>query len=262
VLNKVFRKLQTEGFRRTSAYAYKRVARPACRSFKSTKHLLTDRQGIEIGGPSRIFSPGGAFPVYRMVAGLDNCNFHNETIWEGDISEGNTFHFSPSHPPGRQFIGEAWNLAQLADSSVDFVLSSHMIEHTANPIRTIKEWIRVVKSGGVLVVVFPLKTGAFDHRRPTTHLEHLIEDFRAQTDEGDLSHLPEILKLHDLQRDPEAGTIQQFVARSRDNARNRCLHHHVFDDRSVGDLFTYLNLEQLAIEVVEPVDIVAVVRKP
>src|SRR5450755_403731 len=43
----------------------------------------------------------------------------------------------------------------LGDSTVDFVISSHVIEHFPDPIKTLKEWHRVVKAGGSLYVIAP-----------------------------------------------------------------------------------------------------------
>jgi SAM-dependent methyltransferase len=63
----------------------------------------------------------------------------------------------------------------LDDNSVDFVLSSHVIEHFADPIKALKEWYRVVKPGGHLYIVAPHKERTFDIDRPRTTLAELIE---------------------------------------------------------------------------------------
>jgi SAM-dependent methyltransferase len=41
------------------------------------------------------------------------------------------------------------------DSTVDFVISSHVIEHFYDPVKTIKEWLRVVKHGGYVFIIAP-----------------------------------------------------------------------------------------------------------
>ena len=38
-------------------------------------------KGIEIGGPSNIFSIRGAMPVYLFAEKVDGVNFSNKTIW-------------------------------------------------------------------------------------------------------------------------------------------------------------------------------------
>ena len=226
------------------------------------KTLLQDGKGLEIGGPSQIFSRRGCMPVYTHARHIDNCNFDHQTLWEGRIQTGDTFRFSRSQPPGRQFVAEASDLAQIADASYDFVLSSHCIEHLANPLLGLQAWLRVLKAGGTLLLVVPHKEGTFDHRRPVTSLQHLLDDLQAGTGEDDLTHLDEILALHDLQRDPEAGDIQQFRARSQQNLQNRGLHHHVFDTRLAVQMLDHMGLQLQAVEAVQPYHIVLLARKP
>jgi hypothetical protein len=123
------------------------------------------------------------------------------------------------------------------------------------------EWLRVLKEHGLLGLVLPHKDGTFDHRRPVTPLEHLVEDFERGTTEEDLTHLPEILALHDLSRDPEAGDFEVFKTRSERNVENRCLHHHVFDSAAVVRLIDHLGLALHAVEPVRPYHIFAVAEK-
>ena len=53
----------------------------------------------------------------------------------------------------------------------------------------------------------------FDHKRGIVPMEHLIKDYYRQTSEADLSHLSDILRLHDLSKDPPAGDIKSFQLR-------------------------------------------------
>jgi SAM-dependent methyltransferase len=195
------------------------------------------------------------------VSRLDNCNFSDKTIWEGQIEAGQTFLFDPLRPTGRWLIAEATDLSQLADESYDLVLSSHTLEHSANPLRALSEWRRILAKEGVLVIVLPHKEGTFDHRRPTTTLDHLDEDHRLGTDETDLTHLDEILHLHDLSRDPGAGERRAFEARSRLNIENRALHHHVFDTTLALETVDRARFQILAVEPTKPFDIFVIARK-
>src|SRR5580658_3196247 len=63
----------------------------------------------------------------------------------------------------------------LEDSSVDFVISSHVIEHFPDLIKALKEWHRVVRPGGYLYVIAPHKERTFDKDRNRTTLAELIE---------------------------------------------------------------------------------------
>lgn len=234
---------------------------PKAHSFNSCEALLKDAAGIEIGGPSSIFSRKGLLPVYPIVDRLDNCNYSCTTVWGDITSEGVTYQYDDKHAPGYQYIAEQTDLSMISSGTYDFVLSSHTIEHTANPLRALHEWIRVLKETGVLVIIVPHKDGTFDHRRPVTLLEHLIDDFRNETAEDDLTHLPEILEFHDLARDPAAGDYVAFEERSKRNIENRCLHQHAFNTTLVVELLDHLGLQIHAIEPLRPSHIIAVAQK-
>ncbi len=57
------------------------------------------------------------------------------------------------------------------DNAVDFVLASHVIEHFPDPIRALREWLRVARR--YVVVVVPHRDRTFDHHRELTSLEEL-----------------------------------------------------------------------------------------
>ncbi len=190
---------------------------------------LKDTIGLELGGPSEIFSGGNLFPIYPLAQRIDSCNFASKTEWAENHIPGRTFVFDVDKQPGYQYIREASDLSDFVAASYDFVCSSHTLEHCANPIKVLRECSRLLKPDGFLFIVLPHKDATFDHKRPVTKLDHLIADFENNVDETDLTHLPEILALHDLSMDPAAESQEQFRARSMRNFENRCLHHHVFD---------------------------------
>jgi len=77
----------------------------------------------------------------------------------------------------------------IEENSVDFVISSHVIEHFPDPIKALKEWHRVVRPGGYIYVIAPHKERTFDKDRPRTTLAELIQ--RHQTGIGpdpDVAH--------------------------------------------------------------------------
>ena len=161
-----------------------------------------------------------------------------------------------------QYILEATDLSAIAAERYDFVLSSHMLEHCANPLRALREWMRIITVGGAVVLVVPHKEGTFDHRRPVTTLAHLIEDERNNTTERDMTHLPEILALHDPTHDPFSGDFETFKARCERGFETRALHHHVFDTGLVVAMVDWVGLQIVAVEPVTPCHIFLVARKP
>ncbi len=223
---------------------------------------VENKVGLEIGGPSAIFRNGGELPIYCYMAGLDNCVFSVETIWEGKRQKGRSFSYQPGKQKGFNFIREATDLPDVADHAYDFVLSSHSLEHIANPMRALLEWKRVVKPRGALIVILPDYRLTFDHRRRPTPVAHMMEDYERGTDENDLTHLREVLEFHDLALDPGGGTKDNFHRRSLRNFENRCLHHHVFDERNSRELLETAGLTVEIQELVKPYHIVSLARCP
>jgi SAM-dependent methyltransferase len=210
---------------------------------------------------SGVFKDNGILPVYSVVNQLDNCNFSGTTTWEGQIDEGLTFQFAKNKSLGRQYVAEATDLSKIDGDKYDFILSSHMLEHTANPFKALSEWTRVLKDNGILIILLPHKEGTFDHKRPVTKLEHMIEDFTSGMKEDDLTHLPEILELHDLSKDSAGETFTSFKTRSANNHENRCLHQHVFDTKLAVETIHHHHLQIHAVEVLLPCHILMVCQK-
>lgn len=207
---------------------------------KVYEDLLKNKRGIEIGGPSIFFRY--FISIYPLVKDLDGVNFSNQTMWEGSIEAGNNYNYYKNRA-GFQFISEATDLGMISASSYEFVLSSNCLEHVANPLQAIEEWVRVIAPNGYLLLVLPNKASNFDHRRPTTSFEHIVEDYKTNITEHDLTHLDEILELHDLSMDPPAGDYESFRKRSLDNFSNRGLHHHVFDIAVIKEMFGYFRID-------------------
>jgi SAM-dependent methyltransferase len=223
---------------------------------------ISSGTGLEIGGPSRVFLPRKILPIYPVAARIDNVNFASQTAWEAGLRDGGEFHFHTSRPPGRQFLREATDLQGIPDNTYDFVLSSHCLEHVANPLAALREWLRVVRHGGHLVLLLPDRAHTFDQRRPVTTLAHLREDFTRRTADDDLTHLEEILALHDLRRDAWAGGHKAFRARSLLNANNRCLHHHVFDLALMQAALLEAGWLVEGAEYVRPLHLLALAQRP
>ncbi|TAH06043.1 MAG: SAM-dependent methyltransferase [Sphingobacteriia bacterium] len=211
------------------------------KNFSYIKSLFVGKKGIEIGGPSRLFTRN--IPIYDIVEGLDGTNFSNKTVWEGEIELGQSFQFG--NRSGQQFILDATNLKDIKDDEYEFVISSHCLEHIANPLKALQEWLRVIKPGGIILIVVPNKAYCFDHRRSYTSFQHILSDYESHTSEKDLTHLDEILKLHDLSMDLGSANLDFFKDRSINNFENRCLHHHVYNLETLKKMLHFFGVETL-----------------
>jgi SAM-dependent methyltransferase len=251
--------LMKRGPRYVMGRVHAKVFAPKVRCWPLVEEAVRGKVGIEVGGPSSMFSPRKPLPIYPIVASLDGCNFGADTVWEGRISEGTTFQYGSRR--GRQYIAEAWQIP-VADGSYDFVASCHMLEHSANPIRCLNDWRRILKPGGSLVLVLPDGACTFDHLRAVTTIDHVTEDFRRGMGEDDLTHLDESVRLHDLAMSPEYRSREDLAAHFKDNLRSRRIHHHVFDEALAVALVGHSGFRVLAHERLAPNSIVVIAQRP
>ena len=198
--------------------------------------LFKNMCGVEIGGPSKIFRN-----IYKVCKSCDDVNFSTNTVW-WEKKEDNLYSYSEK-VLGKIFIADATDLHCFEDDKYDFVISSNNLEHIANPIKALKESYRILKDKGYLFIIVPNKNKMFDHRRNYTTFKHMLKDYEDDIKEDDLSHLPEIIELHDYDMDKGSKGKENFIKRAEANYENRCLHHHVFSESSLKSLFEYLNLE-------------------
>jgi SAM-dependent methyltransferase len=225
------------------------------------RSYLAGKIGLEIGGASEIFGYGGPLASYDILDRLDNCLFSARTIWTGAAPAGQAFEYHRRKQAGTQFICDATDLKPIQDASYECILSSHCLEHVANPLRALAEWRRVLRADGLLLLVLPHKDLTFDWRRSVTLLAHMIEDHAKNVGEDDLTHLPEILSLHDLEKDKGAGSPEQFRLRCMENFRNRAMHHHVFDTPAAISLVDYASFQVIRVENLEPYHIIILARR-
>jgi SAM-dependent methyltransferase len=214
---------------------------------------LRGARALEIGGPSALFGADGLLPVYPVLAGVDGVQWTAKTMWHELDPEGG---YCPDGTRrGELHVVEDVELTELSDGAYDVTMSSHVLEHLANPLLALAAWRRVTRPGGHLLIVAPHMSGTFDHRRPITPLGHMVEDFERGVGEDDLTHLDETLRLHDRTRDSEAADRETWAERRRSNATTRLLHHHTFTTPTLLALLDRVGLELIATETRFPHDI-------
>ncbi|MCX5751955.1 MAG: methyltransferase domain-containing protein [Candidatus Saganbacteria bacterium] len=193
--------------------------------------LFMGKDGLELGGPSPIFLNRGAIPIYSLAKNVDTCNIKKVS-------------------PKVNFICDAVDLSIFSSDKYDFVISAHLIEHLSNPLKALEGWLRVLKNGGVILLVVPNKKGTFDRNRPVTKLDHLISDYQKNMAETDLTHLPEILTLYDWTESfPNLGQLQKEIILELARTSGICrMHHHVFDAELLMEVFNHFGLKVVALE--------------
>lgn len=135
-------------------------------------------------------------------------------------------------------IDNGERLATVADASQDFLIANHFLEHTRDPIATLKNHLRVLRPGGHLYLAIPLKDASFDARRPVTSIEHLMRDHRDGPEGSLQQHYEEWATLVE---DSAQEQVAQRVADLR--ARDYSIHFHVWDEPGLLELMAHLQSE-------------------
>jgi hypothetical protein len=184
---------------------------------------------------------------------LDNLDFAAQTIWSRPDDH--------SQYEGT-LIGEASTLDGIPDNSYECLISSHVLEHIANPIKALLNWRRVVVANGLIIAVVPHSEGTFDRCRPVTTVDHIWKDYIDGTTEQDSTHAAEVIALHDWSRDPGVLNRDAFIQRIRDNRQSRSMHHHVLIAETLVRLIDVVGLKLLYVDIARPYHICAVAEVP
>jgi SAM-dependent methyltransferase len=201
---------------------------------KILSNITNNKHGVEIGGPSPT-----ATVVYQNATSMDNVIFSNNTIWSKHT---NVYKYYKDKK-GKVIINDSVNISHVENDCYDFCFSSHALEHIANPLKAVSEWLRVIKKGGYIILIVPEKSVCFDHKRDYSQFSVLLSQYEKNVGEDDLSTLPEILRKHDLTMDKPAGNLEKFTKRSLNNFHNRCLHHYVYNDELLMEICNYFKCE-------------------
>jgi SAM-dependent methyltransferase len=127
---------------------------------KLAHKLLDGLNGVEIGASAQN-------PFGLSTRNIDYSDDYNTVFKQEEIA------FTGGYAKV-DIVASGDNLP-LTNNSVDFVISSHVIEHFYDPIKTMQEWLRVVKPGGYVYIIAPHKERTFDKDRPRSTLAELID---------------------------------------------------------------------------------------
>lgn len=131
------------------------------------------------------------------------------------------------------------------ENTFNFLLSEHVLEHITNPIKILKEWIRVLKPNGVLFCFLPHMERTNDCHREATKLDHLITDYEQDISANDSFHLSEWRK-----NVVERGLMPSHYKHMNDEEllNSHSIHHHAWTEKEIVELFQYLGLKILMVD--------------
>ena len=211
------------------------------------EQALRGRHGIEIAGPSPPFGAGGPMPVYAIVGSLENYGFQ--------ASQG-TFEYSGRAGPSH--VCDASALPR-SDASCDFVLSSHVLEHLANPLRLARMASRVAARRPLVHAA--AARGAHIRSAARRHaMEPPRGRLRAPHAGADRTHIDETLRLTDT-RHWSFNAPPEWRDECQKNADTRNVHHHVFDLELATKAASFAGFRVLAAEYAFPFHIAVLATK-
>ncbi len=163
-------------------------------------------------------------------------------------------------------IGNADNLPAFPDSTLDFVIANHLIEHLEDPIRALKEFERVLRPRGLLFMCIPDARVTFDRLRPLTPTEHIIAEHRGGPEviaSNRRAHYVDwVINVEDsgvlgqLDRPVTANTQDERVMKLME--MDYSIHFHCWQAKTFLDFFESVRREEdLELEVLEAVDTAA-----
>lgn len=131
-------------------------------------------------------------------------------------------------------IDDGEKLSSINDNSADFIIANHMIEHCQEPIGTMRQFLRVLKPGGVLYMAVPDKRYTFDFDRPVTSIEHLVRDYKNGAGFSKIQHFEEWCR--SVQKVPDAD-----ISSSVNNliSMDYSIHFHVWTKEGFIKLLQY-----------------------
>ncbi|MDH2311413.1 class I SAM-dependent methyltransferase [Methylobacterium brachiatum] len=127
------------------------------------------------------------------------------------------------------------DLKEVNQGSLDFIIASHVIEHTRDPIGAITNAYDKLRPGGSLVLVIPDRDRTFDRKRPLTTLEHLKQDYYDPSHERDAQHHQEYHSLA-FPADPEK---YESIWRYSWNTQ-KTIHYHTWLYETFGELVDWV----------------------
>ena len=124
----------------------------------------------------------------------------------------------------------------IADSSQDFVIANHFLEHCQDPLGTILSHLRVLRPGGILFLAVPDKRCTFDAPRPVTPLNHLIRDYEDGPAWSRRGHYEEYLRLVEhLEGEALERAVSEQLALPGGHT-----HYHVWTSKELLEMLCYL----------------------
>lgn len=176
--------------------------------------------GIELG-------PGPA-PQIMPKEGVSVSYVEQMAADEWDRLYNSTGKF-PRHPElwANYVIGDA-NSLPVSDGSLDFIFSSHVFEHLANPIGHLEHWSEKLRPGGKVLCVIPDLMGTKDALQTPSCMSEWIEEYKSVSWRPTLLHYARYFR-----QPPGSPTVEKAI---RDQFS---IHAHFYTNTNCQELLSF-----------------------
>jgi glycosyltransferase involved in cell wall biosynthesis/SAM-dependent methyltransferase len=137
-------------------------------------------------------------------------------------------------------IDDGERLSTFQDSSQDFIIVNHFIEHCQDPIGTFENFIRVLCPGGHIYMAVPDMRFTFDRNRARTDINHIIRDHVSGPEESRKQHYREWVTLVEPHFNRDYGDEASIENRVRElMTQDYSIHFHTFFPEDMRALINY-----------------------
>lgn len=131
-------------------------------------------------------------------------------------------------------VDDGEKLSKVKNSSQDFIIANHMLEHCQDPIGTIINFYKKLRPGGIMYMAVPDMRYTFDMHRPLTKYSHLLEEHKIYPSKKYYAvHTREVVKLTEGVKQKKA-----LEERTQELVKMKySIHYHVWTQRDLVDFF-------------------------
>lgn len=201
--------------------------------FATIRHVVASRylkgDGIEIGA------------LHNPIILPKGTNVRYVDKWTAE-------HLSATYPELRDrklvridIIDDGETLATIPESSKDFIVANHLLEHCRNPFRTVERMFALLKIGGVLYLTVPDKRYTFDAPRSVTPVQHLIKEYREGTEWSQQAHAEEYAR--DALGIVDAAELEEKIREILASGGDSDMHWHVWTQDEILEMILALKRE-------------------
>lgn len=221
-------------------------------------HLEAARDGTEarafilkdLAGVGVEFGPG-AGPMPHPIG----CKvLYADQYVEPQLGNANTY-FGNAEFPKITYKTSMDMMDGIGPESIDFIISSHVIEHVPRTIQAFQRSYLSLKRGGILFMAIPHYLHTFDKNRDLTTIDHFIQDYTCYSDSKNIEHLIDNIENVDFIRGAalERGLLATYREISA-GAPSLDMHYHTFAESNIGSILDWFdkNIEKWRSRIIIP----------